>query len=231
MLTLESITVDYGMGPVLEELSLTLNPRLVHGLVGRNGEGKTTLLNVIHGQVRPQSGIVTWKERPILTEDIAYLETELYFYPMITGEEYLQVFQSRAKRFDYEKWNDIFELPLREYISTYSTGMKRKLALMSIFALDRPLVMLDEPFNGLDLETNLLLSRIIQTLAERGQTVIVTSHILESLTPICDEIHWLHGGRIERTFTKKDSNELRTEILETLDAEKMPLVRKLLVGE
>ncbi len=228
MLEIKDLTVDYGEEPVLNELSLSLAPQRIHGLVGRNGEGKTTLLNSIYGTVLPQAGSIEWNARPLRTEDVAYLETELYFYPMITGREYLKIFTSKNPLFDYHRWNELFELPLRDFISTYSTGMKKKLALLAIFALDRPFVMLDEPFNGLDIETNLLLSQILLAFAGSGKTILVTSHILESLTSICEEIHWLHHGHIEQSYTPANVHSLKEEILEDLNQQKLPALKQLL---
>lgn len=228
MLKLQDITVDYGEGVVLDRLSLELRAGAIHGLVGRNGEGKTTLLNAIYGTVRPQEGTVQWQGSPVTAATIAYLETELYFYPMITGGEYLDIFETKNSLFDRSGWNEIFELPLEEYISVYSTGMKKKLALLAIFALDRPCLMLDEPFNGLDLESNLLLSRILRHLAQSGKTILVTSHIFESLSTLCDEVHWLNRGKIERTFTANTMHELKEEILRDLNDQKMPVLRSLL---
>jgi len=228
MLEIKNITVDYGEGKVLDGLSLTLRTGSVHGLVGRNGEGKTTLLNTIYGSVTPQEGVITWGSVPIGADVIAYLETELYFYPMITGEEYLGIFTTKNPSFDATSWGELFELPLKEFVSNYSTGMKKKLALIAVLSLDRPFIMLDEPFNGLDLESNLFLSRIIRMLADSGKTILVTSHILESLHTLCDEIHWLRHGRIERTFTPEDSTELKEEIIKDLDKEKLPLLAHLL---
>lgn len=228
MLEIRGLTVDYGNGPVLQSLDLTCERGKVHGLVGRNGEGKTTLLNAIYGSVRPNAGRIEWDGTPLLHQQIGYLQTELYFYPMITAGEYLEVFQSRNPQFDLEGWSTVFELPLEEYVSNYSTGMKKKLALISVLSMERALLVLDEPFNGLDLESNLLLGRILRMVADSGKTIIVTSHIIESLQGVCDKVHLLERGRIERSYEGNELGELREQLLTEIETEKIPLVAQLI---
>jgi ABC-2 type transport system ATP-binding protein len=86
--------------------------------------------------------------------------------------------------------------------------MKKKLAFLGILSLNRQILILDEPFNGLDLETNEILKQIIEQLHKNGKTIIITSHILETLTGICSEIHYLNNGYIEETFRPNTYNQL-----------------------
>ena len=96
-------------------------------------------------------------------------------------------------------------------IEDYSTGMKKKLALMGIICLDREVLILDEPFNGIDLETVQKIKTLLLKLKTK-KTIIITSHILESLLPICDSISYLNDGKIEFTKGKKNFNEIENEI-------------------
>lgn len=227
MLTISNLTVEYQPGqPVLRDLELALKAGTVNGLVARNGEGKTTLLNTIFGILTPATGTIEWEGQRIKPSDIAYLETEQVFYPLITGAEYLGIFKASNPLFD--RWNDVFELPLQEYVQNYSTGMKKKLALMAVLSFDRPLLMLDEPFNGLDIESNMLLVKILRMAANSGKTVLVTSHILESLTSLCDSIHLLSQGRIERTFNQSEMADLGTELWKGVHEKKSHLLNSLL---
>lgn len=231
MLSIEGVVAGYGERVVLDGVDLRLAPGTVHGLVGRNAEGKTTLLEAVYGFVPVRAGTVRFDGRPALPSDVGYLPTRNFFYPRITGREYLRVFQSRRPAFDAEGWSRVFELPLDGYVETYSTGMQKKLALVGVLSLGRPVLMLDEPFNGLDLESNHVLGQLIRTLAAGGRTVLLTSHILESLTSTCGMIHLLSGGRIAGSFAEAEFDGLGERLLTEATAGKMALVERLLRPE
>ena len=230
-LALHGVRAGYADTPVLEAVDLALAPGLVHGLVGRNGAGKTTLLDVIAGFLAPVSGAVTMRGRPLGTEDVAYLPTELHFYPRITGREYLGVFRAAPPSpatFDADGWAAAFEVPLDRYVEGYSAGMRRKLALLGALALDRPVLLLDEPATGLDVEANQLLGRVLRSLAARGRTVIVTSHVLESLTTTCDRVHLLAAGTIAASYGPGEYHALAGDLLSDSVTRRLALVDALL---
>ncbi len=204
-----NIHVAYREKQVLTDLNFVAPVGEITGIVGLNGTGKTTLLNAIYGTVKSQQGTVTYNKQSIEAGTIAYLETQNFFYQRITGGEYLQLFRIQHPNFDIEEWNKVFRLPLNKLIDTYSTGMKKKLAFMGILSLNRPIIMLDEPFNGLDLETNETLKSILQILRSKQKTIIVTSHILDTLTTTCDSIHYLNNGIIEHRFDAPDYEPLK----------------------
>ena len=224
MLTINDLTVSYGDKIVLEKLQLNLELAKIHGLVGLNGAGKTTLLNAIYGFKTKDSGIVMFKDLPLKRIDVSYLETENFYYSNITGKEYLSLFQRLTDGYNLDNWNKIFKLPLDELIESYSTGMKKKLSLMAILKQDKEIVILDEPFNGLDIESSKVLSLIISKLKENGKTIIVTSHILESLTNICDFIHYLDNKVISFTRDKNNFTNLESEIFNEMEAEHKELI-------
>lgn len=228
MLSVRDISVKYGDNFVLENLNLDLEAGKVHGLMGINGAGKTTLLNTIYGLVKPERGEILWNNEKAQNKHIGYLETDNFFYSLITGEEYLRIFKSQHKGFDIEKWRDVFDLPLKRLVRDYSTGMKKKLALLGIISLERPVMILDEPFNGLDLESNHLLKNIIRLLAESGRTVLITSHILESLTGVADAIHYLAEKRIYKTYLPEDYRLIENDIFRNLQHNKLFQVEALL---
>ena len=228
MLSIDSLEVRYGAAVVLRGLSLELEPGQVHGLMGRNGEGKTTLLDAVFGIVRPTAGSIDLGGAPIRSVDVGYLQTHNFFYPRITGREYLRIFQATHPGFDVDGWNRILELPLERLVERYSAGMQKKLALLGILSLDRPVLLLDEPFNGLDLESNHLLGRLLRMLAERGKTVLLTSHILESLTRSCDRIHLLASGVVAGTYHPGEFDRLDALMLGGATGEKLDLAHRLL---
>ena len=225
MIIIDNLTVSYQYEKnVLSGLKINLETDKIHGLVGLNGAGKTTLLNTIFGLIKQTAGTINFNNQKINKKQIGYLETENFFYSDITGNEYISLFENKS--FELENWNEIFELPLNALIENYSTGMKKKLALLGILKLDKPILILDEPFNGLDLETCKVLQLIILRLKEKGKMIIVTSHILESLTTICDEIHYLENGEIKFSKNKDDFHNLENEIFHNF--KKVEMINKLI---
>lgn len=211
MIKIDNLQVSYGKNTVLNGLCLDIPVNTIHGLVGLNGSGKTTLLNTIYGLKKQTNGTIQYKKEPVKRTHIAFLETTNYFYPNITGKEYLQIFKTQNKNFDIDKWNELFELPLDKLIDDYSTGMKKKIALMGIICLDREILILDEPFNGIDLETVQKLKTLLLKL-KQNKTIFITSHILESLLSICDSISYLNEGKIQFTKDKNDFTKIENEI-------------------
>ena len=227
MIQIDKLSVSYVKHKVLKEIDLSLSSGKIHGIVGLNGSGKTTLFSTLFGLLTPESGSVLFHGKPDLKSKAAYLETSPYFYPRITGAEYLSIFRSRNPKFDPIAWNELFELPFDELIENYSTGMKKKLALLGIIALDKEVLLLDEPYNGLDLESNQKLKAIILKMKQQGKTLLVTSHILETLTGVCDEIHFLHEGKFHWTSDKSGFQELESRLYQYWGKENEKLLEKL----
>ena len=221
MLTIDNLSVSYGTHTVLSQLDLSLERGGIHGIVGFNGAGKTTLLNAIYG-IPVQRDCIRFDGMPLSRRDIAYLETESFFYSRITGRDYLKLFQARSGGFDFETLCSVFSLPLDHFVDSYSTGMKKKLALTGILSLDRKVLLLDEPFNGLDLESVSVLQLALRKLRAAGKLVVVTSHILESLSPLCDAIHLLQDGRIYKSYHPVEypllADKLRADAVAKYDA-------------
>lgn len=205
----QNLNVAYRKNHVLHDLNVNFIDSAINGLVGMNGAGKTTLLRAIFGSKKVDSGSINWNGESIRPSQVGFLETENFFYPKMKGIEYLEIFRLSNPGFVPEHWNELFELPLNKLVDEYSTGMKKKLALMGVIGLDKPILMLDEPFNGVDLESNEKIKLVIMKLKERGKTVIVTSHILETLTSICDQISILAKGQVVRTALKDEFEEVR----------------------
>lgn len=228
MIRINNLSLRYGPRVVIQSLDWDIEPGTVHGLVGLNGSGKTTLINGLYGLKAPSSGEIRFNDAPLTRQNTAYLETDNFFYDRITGREYLALFRSRHPSFDIDGWNQLFDLPLDRYTEQYSTGMKKKLAFMGIVALDRAIIILDEPFNGIDLETTQKLKIVIRALAARGKTIILTSHILESLTSLCDAISYLQDQRIQYTFDRTEFAGMEQKLFGSLNARHEATIRKLM---
>jgi ABC-2 type transport system ATP-binding protein len=217
MFTITELSVAYGRDPVLRNLSFEAHSGSVTGIVGYNGAGKTTLLDAIYGLVPAPREAFVFDGGILNRKQVAYLRSQNFFYSRITGREYLELFRQKNSGFDVERWREIFRLPLDELVEGYSDGMKKKLALSGVLALDRELVMLDEPFNGLDLESVAVLQIVLRRLAGKGRTVIVTSHIIESLTPVCEAIALLRGGRMEKIYSPGEFDSLTENLRAEFD--------------
>ena len=227
MILIENITVSYTNNKkVIRSLGLEIEGGLIHGIVGLNGAGKTTLLKTMYGLHKPDSGTISFNGKKLTKNQIGYLPTENYFYSNITGKEYLSLFKSKS--FDINRWNELFGLPLDELVDNYSTGMKKKLALLGVLKLDKPVMILDEPFNGLDLETGRILRMVLLQLKKKGKLIIVTSHILETLTNLCDYIHHIDNGKIDITIGKSEFEKYENELFAQIESRSEKLIWELL---
>lgn len=217
MITITDLRCVYDHKVAVDIPSFSFAPG-IHGIVGLNGAGKSTLLNALYGFGRNAEARLTWNGENMSHRNTAFLETDDYFHPGITGREYLELFMSGPGTTDVLQLNELLEVPLDALITTYSTGMKRKLALLGVLSLDRSVVLLDEPMNGLDLASVRVLEAIIKRLAERERTVLITSHVLGPLITLCDRIHLLQHGRFTRVFERGDTEGLEEALFAALDA-------------
>jgi len=195
MIVVEHLSKKYSSGKVLDDISISFSPGKVYGIAGENGAGKTTCFNCLSG-LEDYEGLIQ-SPFPVLKDHIGYLMTELYFFPKITGREYLRLFcNARGKKAENLDSKNIFDLPLDQYATTYSTGMKKKLALLAVLLQGNEIFILDEPFNGVDIQSNMLLTEIIFKMKESGKTIILSSHIFSTLTDTCDQISLLQNGKL-----------------------------------
>lgn len=197
---------------------------LVHGIIGLNGAGKTTFFNLLATALQVTSGEITWQGKNIRHTDVGYVETSNYFYTSITGREYLDIFPATNQQFSLTAINELLRLPLDQLTETYSTGMKKRLALIAILKQDKPVYIFDEPFNGLDLETSRVLQLSIQALKAKGKTIFISSHILESLTGICDQIHLLKNGAFMKQYDRTTFQHINADLFEGFDREAANIV-------
>jgi ABC-2 type transport system ATP-binding protein len=202
MLKIKNVNFSYVDEHVLDDFSLEFKTGTIHGILGANGAGKTTLFQLIYGLLTPSSGEVILPDQCVNTSQIGYLETEPRFYPYMKGAEYIDLLSHGNPTFDSDLWNKVFKLPMDKLIDTYSTGMKKKLALLGTISQDKPVILLDEPFNGLDLETVENLNLILKELKKKDKIIVITSHILEVLKINCDKISFLNKGSVQQTFGK-----------------------------
>lgn len=220
MIRISGLSKSFGSAPVLNGVNGQFEKGRVYGIVGENGSGKTTLFRCIAG-LEEFNGEVSSDHNP-LKHHLGFLPADPYFFPKITGEEYLLLMCS-ARSIEVENMakQNIFELPLERYATTYSTGMKKKLALMAILLQKNEYLILDEPFNGVDIQSNVLITEIIGKLKRMGRIVILSSHIFSTLQDTCDEIHLLDNGQFRRSVTREAFAELEAEMKDSMVGDKM----------
>jgi ABC-2 type transport system ATP-binding protein len=189
----------------VDRVDIDLPPGVVGGFVGPNGAGKTTTIQLLLGLVRPTSGTAK-----VLGESIAHPERYLrrvgaliespYFYPALSGRRNLQVL-TRLGRLDDARIDEVLaavELSARadDRVKTYSLGMKQRLGVAAALLPNPDLVILDEPTNGLDPAGIREMRSVMRGLADRGVTVLVSSHLLREIEAICDHLMMIDHGQI-----------------------------------
>lgn len=219
ILTINDLHFRYNnQRPILQGVHLEVAQGEKHGILGENGAGKTTLFRVVAGWLSGAGqGSIRWNDIPLQRSDVAFLEAEPIFYPYMTGREYL-----RFVRDDHdliERWNQVFNLPLEQYAQEYSTGMRKKLALIAVLLQQRPVLILDEPFNGVDWESNEKIMALLGQGIARNAATLISSHILDTLTTVCDRISVLKDGVLRRTYVREEFAELERESKQRLEVD------------
>jgi len=213
MIEIKNLSKNFGSHEVLKNINIQFDNGKVYGIVGENGAGKTTLFRCI-SDLEDYDGKIISNPNPIKNH-LGLLLTEPFFFQKITGKEYIQLLiNARNIHIDDIDARNIFDLPLNQYASTYSTGMKKKLALTAILLQANDYFILDEPFNGVDIKSNIIITELIHKLKDLGKTVILSSHIFSTLSDTCDEIHLLSQGSFVRSVEKSDFSSLESEMKE-----------------
>lgn len=214
MIKIKGLGKYYGKNEVLKGINMEFSRGKVYGIVGENGAGKTTLFRCITG-LESYNGEIISEIQP-LKNHLGLLLTDPFFFSKITGKEYIRLLcNARNKKNINIDQKNIFDLPLNQYASTYSTGMKKKLAITAILLQENECFILDEPFNGVDIQSNIILTEIILKLKELNKTVLVSSHIFSTLSETCDEIHLLRKGEQIKSVQKVNFKFLEQEMKES----------------
>ena len=216
MIEVKNLTKKYGSQVCLDNVCLSLEEGSIYGMVGENGAGKSTLFRCLtnlenyDGEVEIPNGLT-----------VGYLSDTPFYYTYVTGREYIEFcMKASGKVLDkttLEEINSHFRLPLDKYATRYSLGMKKRLAIMSLMLQEPDIVILDEPFNGLDIVGTIILKKWFKELKDMHKTVIFSSHIISSLTDISDEIFYIHAGKLMNSF----KGDVSAEEIENLSAEEV----------
>ena len=210
MLNIKNLTKTYGEKKAVDDLSLHIAPGEVYGFIGHNGAGKTTTLKSCAGILRFDSGEIlvdglNVRDNPIeCKRRIAYIPDNPDMYEFMSGIKYLNfvadIFgvspEDRARR--VEKYADIFGLTedLAQPISAYSHGMKQKLAIISAWIHAPRLIIMDEPFVGLDPKAAFSLKEMMRELCQDGGSIFFSTHVLDVAEKLCDKVAIIKEGRL-----------------------------------
>ncbi len=214
-LIIESLSKKYTDVPVLENVNLHYCSGTLNGIIGKNGAGKSTLFNCIAGNI-PYQGQIERKN----IDSVGMLSANPYMFPRITGYEFIRFALSAKNRKEDKqkmlKFNQLFELPLHKYAENYSTGMLKKLHLLALFLQENDLLLLDEPFNGLDIQSAAYLSEILKRMKHSESVILISSHDISHLLKISDTITSIENG----TATLKTESLRDIEKQYQMEAEK-----------
>ena len=218
MLQIQHLTKTYGDKTAVNDLSLHILPGEIYGFIGHNGAGKTTTLKSVAGILGFDSGDilvcgVSVRKDPIACKQrLAYIPDNPDLYDFMTGIQYLNFIADifgvdAAKRQErIQKYGDLFELTsdLAASISAYSHGMKQKLAIVSAWLHDPQLILMDEPFVGLDPKAAHTLKGMMREVCDAGGAIFFSTHVLEVAEKLCDKVAIIKGGRLIRSGTMEE---------------------------
>ena len=218
MLNISHLTKTYGEKKAVDDLSLHIAPGEIYGFIGHNGAGKTTTLKSAVGILQFDSGEITIggvsiKDDPIeCKKKLAYIPDNPDLYEFMTGIQYLNFIGDifgvpadvRAKRIN--DYAEAFEIKkdLGGSISSYSHGMKQKLAVISALIHDPKLIIMDEPFVGLDPKAAHILKGLMRELCDKGGAIFFSTHVLEVAEKLCDKVAIIKDGRLVKCGTVEE---------------------------
>ncbi|MCI4462666.1 MAG: ABC transporter ATP-binding protein [Caldisericum sp.] len=234
MIEIKDLTKQYGSTPVLYNLNFQIYDGEIFGLLGPNGAGKTTLLNILSTLSKPTDGTVlieghdVVKDKDVVKHKIGYMTDEPLLYDKLTAVEFLEfvgILYGIEKGDLNNRIQRLLELTnLKEkseyLIETYSFGMKKKLSFAASVIHKPKVIILDEPFNGLDPESSYVLKSLLKSFKKRGNTIILATHILEVAELLCDRVGIINKGKlvllekVEDLHKKYENKELEEVFLE-----------------
>ena len=218
MLNIEHLTKTYGDKKAVDDLSLHIRPGEVYGFIGHNGAGKTTTLKSCCGILQFDSGSIriggkSIQDDPLACKKIlAYIPDNPDLYEFLPGIKYLNFVADvyGVSAADREtrilRYADLFDLTadLAQPVSAYSHGMKQKLAIISALIHEPKLIIMDEPFVGLDPKASHTLKLLMRDICDRGGAIFFSTHVLEVAEKLCDKVAIIKGGRLIKSGTMED---------------------------
>lgn len=218
MLRIENLTKTYGEKRAVDNLSLHIAPGEIYGFIGHNGAGKTTTLKAVVGILQFDKGEVFIKGESIrknplaCKQKIAYIPDNTDLYEFMTGIKFLNFIadifgvteEKRQERI--RKYADLFEMTenLAQPIASYSHGMKQKLAIISAWIHEPKLIIMDEPFVGLDPKAAHILKQMMREICDEGGAIFFSTHVLEVAEKLCDKVAIIRNGQLIQSGTMQE---------------------------
>jgi ABC-2 type transport system ATP-binding protein len=210
MLEARLLTKRYAGIPVVDHVSFSIEPGEILGYVGPNGAGKSTTVKMLTGLIEPTSGHIHFHGREVRDDlkayqrRIGYVPEEPHLYPHLSGREYLQLagrLHGLPRRTLEPKMDELIRLfglweDRHSPLAAYSKGMRQKILISAALLHDPDLLILDEPFSGLDVNTAMVLRSLLYALASRRKVVLYSSHVLEVVEKVCDRVLILRKGQV-----------------------------------
>ena len=224
MLEMKNVTKTFGDFKALDDLTMTVPKGTVYGLVGPNGAGKSTAIRHLTGVYRPDCGEITMEgqpiyENPVQKERIASIPDEIFHFPSATMEEMHKYYKGIYPNFDedlYQRLYEVFNLPRKGQIRRFSKGMQKQAAFHLSICCRPDVLILDEPVDGLDpVMRRQVWSLILSDVAQRGTTVLISSHNLRELEDICDYVGIMDHGKmlLERSLADMQGNTVKLQMV------------------
>ncbi len=210
MLEIKIQNKNFGTKVILEKIGINILENGIYGFVGKNGQGKTTLFKCVLGLTEFEGKITLNSERLIL-KNVAWCPTEPDLYDELTAKEFYDFYRELTNS-KISNSNLLFDVPDNQLIKEFSTGMKKKTYLNAIFQNEHQIYILDEPFNGLDLESNYVLMNFLKQKSEKS-IVLISSHILEILYANCKSI-FVIKNKINHFFDKENFNLIESKLFD-----------------
>ena len=218
MLKIEHLTKKYGEKTAVEDLSLHILKGEIYGFIGHNGAGKTTTLKSIAGILQFEEGKIridgdSIQENPLACKKkIAYIPDNPDLYEFMTGVKYLHFIadifgvDEQTRRERIRKYADLFEITsdLAQPIAAYSHGMKQKLAIIAAWIHNPELIIMDEPFVGLDPKASHILKGMMREVCDEGGAIFFSTHVLEVAEKLCDKVAIIKNGKLIRSGTMEE---------------------------
>ena len=218
MLNIQHLSKAYGEKKAVDDLSLHIAPGEIYGFIGHNGAGKTTTLKAVAGILNYDEGTILVdgvdnRKNPLdCKRRIAYIPDNPDIYDFMTGIKYLNFVAdifgvgSAERQERIRKYADLFELTgdLGQAVATYSHGMKQKLAIISAFIHEPKLILMDEPFVGLDPKAAHILKGMMRELCDKGGAIFFSTHVLEVAEKLCNKVAIIKDGRLIRRGTMEE---------------------------
>lgn len=218
MLRIENLTKTYGEKRAVDNLSLHIAPGEIYGFIGHNGAGKTTTLKAVVGILQFDKGEVFIKGESIrknplaCKQKIAYIPDNPDLYEFMTGIKFLNfiadifVVPEEKRQERIRKYADLFEMTenLAQPIASYSHGMKQKLAIISAWIHEPKLIIMDEPFVGLDPKAAHILKQMMREICDEGGAIFFSTHVLEVAEKLCDKVAIIRNGQLIQSGTMQE---------------------------